>query len=102
MGVGSSALDLRPPRAIKRGDNGAGQTTHYNYDATGRIVSVSNPAGQTYQFEYDSDGRCVSEKNPLGVVTRRTYNALDHVTKVIAADGPSRPTNTQRRACSQK
>ncbi|MCP3935868.1 MAG: RHS repeat-associated core domain-containing protein, partial [Actinomycetia bacterium] len=99
-----------------------GNVTSFTYDAAGNLVTTTDPLGQLVAYEYDAFGNQAGEIDALGhatdfafdgvgnrltqtrtrtlsdgtqetVVTSFTYDALDRVTTVTAADG-SRTSTT--------
>ncbi|MDX2226976.1 MAG: hypothetical protein SFY92_07810, partial [Verrucomicrobiae bacterium] len=45
-----------------------------DFDALGRVASVTDVAGRVSRFEYDAQGRVAAEFNPMGVATRYEYD----------------------------
>lgn len=72
------------------GDNSLSVITSYGYDVAGHMTSVTNQRGYTTHFFYDAVGRMVGEisadpdgSDPLPRLAKRiTYNGDDQVTKV--------------------
>ncbi len=78
-GVTRSVYDQRGRLVARIGPGG--RTIRYNYDAAGRLTSLSD-AGRTYQFEYDAGGNLLREVNPRGGITTRTHDPLGRLTSV--------------------
>ena len=48
------------------------------YDKMGRLGAVVYPEGGRLEYSYDSNGNCLS-RNEDGVITRWTYDAMNHI-----------------------
>lgn len=58
-------LRLRLPRGER--DDPLGRTVSYQYDASGRLVRVTNPAGGVTQYAYDSQHRMTTITDARGI-----------------------------------
>ncbi|MBS0623525.1 MAG: RHS repeat protein [Verrucomicrobia bacterium] len=62
-------------------------STYFNYDAIGRIVSIHYPDGAIEQKEYNILGQITKERDPLGYTTEKEYNVYGQVTSIHRPDG---------------
>lgn len=65
--------------------NGRDQSTNYQYDAAGRLTSVTDQAG-TVTYTYDANGNVLAVTDPGGTIARE-YDALNRVKKYTDAKG---------------
>jgi YD repeat-containing protein len=49
--------------------------SHWQFDPTGRLLSIAARNGWTYQLAYDTAGNRIRSRNPLGEVTSWTHDA---------------------------
>jgi RHS repeat-associated protein len=59
-------------------DDGIGRTT-WNYDALGRVTSVTDPFGKTVAYEYDNVGNRTGLTYPDGKVVNYTYDPANRL-----------------------
>ena len=62
-------------------------STLFNYDAMGRVVSIHHPDGAIEQKEYNILGQLTKETDPLGYHTEKEYNVYGQVTSIQHPDG---------------
>ncbi len=62
-------------------------STLFNYDALGRIVSIHHPDEATEQKEYNVLGQLTKERDPIGYTTQKDYNVYGQVTTICHPDG---------------
>ena len=74
-----------------------GQTTHYEYDALGRLTAVVDALGQRTEYGYDEAGDLVTQKDANGHVTRYEYDGLRPPHRHRAASGPAFHHRLRRR-----
>ena len=67
----------------------AGATTHYAYDAAGRLTSVTDPLGAESAMAYDTAGNLTSTSDALGRSASFTYDAAG---RVLTATDPAGET----------
>ncbi len=67
----------------------AGATTHYAYDAAGRLTEVTDPLGATSAMAYDVVGNLTSTTDALGRTASFTYDAAG---RVLTATDPAGET----------
>jgi RHS repeat-associated protein len=60
---------------VDLGDQGS-HSTHYTYDALGRMTTVTDPRAGVYTYGYDAAGRQISLSYPNGVETTWTYDGM--------------------------
>lgn len=73
------------PRGTATGADPARFTTQVTHDLDGRVTRIDAPAGQSSGFDYDANGNLVSATDAHGHVTTHTYNADDEPTKTTRA-----------------
>jgi RHS repeat-associated protein len=56
--------------------------TSYSYDASNRLISITNNKGQKTEFTYDVLGRRTSLTHANGVITNYTYDATSQLTRL--------------------
>lgn len=73
-------------------------TTHYCYDAAGRLVSELHPDGSSYYYFYDNEGRLLAKCEPNGQVSEYRYDAegrliqtLNYATPLTTMDWQGKP-----------
>jgi RHS repeat-associated protein len=67
-----------------------GETTKYNYDSNGHLISVVPPQpGSTVTYTYDPVGRVHTQTDTAHGTMTYTYDNLDRVTEVSYSDGTS-------------
>lgn len=81
-----------------------GNTTRYDYDSKGNLISVINALGQTTNITNNSNGAPTQITDPSGKVVKMTYNSYGNLTKTnmpalnlssnFAYDAVSRITST--------
>ena len=68
----------------------AAQTTHYDYDANGNVIRITDAQGLVTVYQYDGNGNRVYERDAAGNTVTRTYdstsNNLLNVTAYRVAD----------------
>ncbi|WP_233357104.1 polymorphic toxin-type HINT domain-containing protein [Saccharomonospora iraqiensis] len=62
-------------------------STHYDYDPAGRLVSMTTPDGSEWGYSYDVLGRKVAAHDPDSGTTRYTYDELDRLISSTDARG---------------
>jgi len=67
----------------------AGATTHYAYDAAGRLTQVTDPLGATSAMAYDVAGNLTSTTDALGRTASFTYDAAG---RMLTATDPAGET----------
>lgn len=70
-------------------DGGGGLSayvTDYNYDAYGRVTTITLPNSATQTFTYSSSDLVLTATNELGKTTTNTYDALDRLLTVTLPD----------------
>jgi YD repeat-containing protein len=72
----------------------AGGVIRYEYDARGRLISVTDQVGREGRYEYDGRGRLVRLTYADGVETHMTYEGDSGA--VLAQHGPGSATTTYR------
>jgi RHS repeat-associated protein len=72
---------------VTSGAAALGRHNYYNYDGTGRLVSVADHEGTTNQYVYDSENRITSEARRRGAVYQFDYDDADRCVHVTGADG---------------
>lgn len=55
-------------------------TTHYSYDSTGRLLTITEPDGGQITNSYDAAGQLASLSYPSGLTTSYTYNLNGQLT----------------------
>ncbi|MBI3344899.1 MAG: RHS repeat protein, partial [Gammaproteobacteria bacterium] len=70
--------------------NRAGLTQTLSYDASGRLASVADPFGRTLTFSYDTSNRISAMTDPAGKLYSYAYDANNNLTSVTYPDGKSR------------
>lgn len=79
---------FRKPQAYT---DAAGQTTTYQYNATGQLTKVTNPLAQERRYEYDANGYLMFIKNANNLVDQAfTYDAFGRVGSVTDLEGHRR------------
>ncbi|WP_043637880.1 RHS repeat domain-containing protein, partial [Nonomuraea candida] len=86
------------PRGNAAGADAAGFTTHYRYDAAGRLVEVKAPEVKaeeygaeaertrpTLKYGYDSAGRRTHEVDEAGAVTTSAFDRLGRLVSVTGS-----------------
>jgi len=73
-------------RLVKAVDE-CGQTTTYNYDAFGRLITTIYPDGATEHKEYDILDRVIKKTDGNGFETRTEYNFRGQPTALFYSDG---------------
>ena len=66
-----------------------GNTTIYQYNTTGMLVSETAPMGHTTSYTNDAGGNLISKTDGNGNTTTYTYDALNRLTRKSYADGTS-------------
>lgn len=64
-----------------------GQTTHYAYDAYGRLQKITTPLGLNSEYTYDGHGRVASISDARGLVTKSRYDAFGRAILTEFPDG---------------
>ena len=64
-----------------------GNTTSYNYNSTGKLLSYTTPRGNTYSYTYDGNGNMLTETDPMDGVVGYEYNAFDTAASFTDANG---------------
>jgi len=59
----------------------------YEYDAVGRLLTVTDEGGRTVSYAYDELGRKTEEIDPLGNVMRFAYDARGNLLRFVNANG---------------
>ncbi len=67
----------------------SGFTTHYTYNAMGKVTSIQYPDGATEQMEYDPLGNVIKKTDPNGYTTTFTYNCHSQPLDIHYPDGTS-------------
>lgn len=62
-------------------------SSQQNFDALGRLMSVTGNNGQVVSFEYDRNGNLSVQRDVVGRTLRTDYDAADRPTLSTAADG---------------
>jgi YD repeat-containing protein len=82
------AYDKRGRKTVeKKFVNGTTLTTHYEYDASGNLVSQTDPKGQTTRFEYDLRDQLVKKIRPMGETTTYSYDESGNLVEKFAPEG---------------
>lgn len=68
---------------MRRQTDATGRRTAYEYDAYGRLTTLTNENGESYRFRYDVLDRVTEQTDPGGSRRAYGYNALNAVTAVI-------------------
>ncbi len=63
-----------------------GNSEHFSYDATGKLVKKQDKNGNTFTFAYDEMGRLAQEIDPLGTVRSYAYDGNGNKTSVKLYD----------------
>ena len=83
--VQSTDYDLwNNPMRVK---DALGNTTSYNYNSTGKLLSYTTPRGNTYSYTYDGNGNMLTETDPMDGVVGYEYNAFDTAASFTDANG---------------
>jgi len=64
-----------------------GRTTHWEYDALGRVTKRTLPLGQSETMTYDPVGNMLTHTDFKGQTTTYVYNNMNRRTQAIYADG---------------
>lgn len=64
-----------------------GKLTHYDYDAAGRVIRVTDPLGNATEFAYDAAGDRTVIRDALGRETRFEYDGLGRLIRRIDLAG---------------
>jgi len=59
-----------------------GRTLTLGYDASSRMISVTDFSGRHLQLTYDANGRVSTVTDPVGLVTTYGYDSSDRITSV--------------------
>jgi YD repeat-containing protein len=70
--------------------NRAGLTQTLSYDASGRLASVADPFGRALTFTYDASSRIATMTDPAGKLYNYAYDPNNNLTSVTYPDGKSR------------
>jgi len=68
----------------------AGRVTRFEYDAWGRMISMTAPDGGRTSFVYDLRGQLVAKRDPAGREARYEYDGEGNLLTVQAPDGTAR------------
>lgn len=69
------------------------RVTEYNYDAQGRIHTITDPLGSTSEMQWDDQGNLIAFTDALGRTTAQTFDANGNlVARVDAANQETRYT----------
>ena len=71
-----------------------GATWTYTYTTLGLLQSETDPLGNTTSYTYDQYGRELTETDPLGGVTRDTYDAAGNVITMTDPNDHTRHMHT--------
>jgi len=63
-----------------------GNTTTFEYDATGRLIRISDPVGLETRLEYFA-GKLAQITDPAGQVTQFRHDSFGNLTEIIEPDG---------------
>ncbi len=68
--------------------DGTGAAKYYNYDANGRLISVSDSGGRTIKYGYaDTTSKLINTiTDPNGNVYQLNYDSTNHLTQIIYPD----------------
>src|SRR5208337_516016 len=80
-------FDLDPQGRIIAAHDPMGNTIHYQYDASGDLVSVTDRSGNVTTFVYDTRDRLLSRTDPDGTTISYTYDAAGNRTSVTIPAG---------------
>jgi YD repeat-containing protein len=64
--------------------------TRYTYDLSGRMTSRTDKEGKTVYYEYDAPGRLITVTAPAASITHYAYDSRDNLISLI--DGENRET----------
>lgn len=81
----SLATTYYPDGRIESSTDGAGNTTHYEYDVLTRTTTVINPDTGRTVYHYDSLGQLLSETDPLNRPTTYVYDENRNLVTVTNA-----------------
>jgi RHS repeat-associated protein len=77
--------------SITQGTRAEARTTSLSYDGAGHLAGLTDPFGRTTSFKYDAAGRVITQTLPDGRVVGYAYDANGNLT---ALTPPGRPAHT--------
>jgi len=78
-------------------------TSHWAYDACGRVMTAIDPRGHTTSYTYNKHGSLSSVKDALGNTTTYSYDNLNRLKEIVYAGGVSRKLSYDAMgACTQE
>ncbi|MHB8986411.1 MAG: RHS repeat-associated core domain-containing protein, partial [Eubacteriales bacterium] len=84
-GLTTLDLDYNSRNLVSVKTNVRGQTTTYEYDDSGRLISFTNP-DRTVSFTYDQNGNLLTAADNTGA-TQREYDELNRIKKYTDTQG---------------
>ncbi len=91
----TSVTDAPQPIGLLKAITQQGRTTHFTYDTSGQLVTLTDALNHAKHFTYDSLGQITDTIDAVGKVTHFEYDLAGRLKKVTLNYSPARQQNDE-------